>query len=207
MSIQQLLSDTELAQFAAAARSANADWFMAGSSHIFDRGRSPATGQYVCDGAVSFKIYSVDDASLMGGETRTESSSAGTAEACRASVAAKLGQLAISNVGPQILNYAKNRSMYGQQITLLVKSADNRLSSGLGDELYALLEEVSGVDDINIRTQNGQYIELSMQYKSSKPFTVELNKVLRRSIPALASAQPMQQGNTVTLCIGGQQCK
>ncbi|MEG2269573.1 MAG: hypothetical protein RSC68_35310, partial [Acinetobacter sp.] len=125
MTIQQLLSDAELAKFAAAARETKADWFMAGSSNIFDRGRSSATGQYVCDGAVTFKVYSVDDATLMGGETRTESASGATAEACRTNVAAKLGELAVSNVGPQILNYAKNRSMYGKEITIFVKSITN----------------------------------------------------------------------------------
>lgn len=73
MTIQQLLSDAELEKLAVAARQEKADWFMVGSSYIYDRGRSGATGQFVCDGALSYKIYSVDDGTLMGGDTRTES--------------------------------------------------------------------------------------------------------------------------------------
>ncbi len=44
MSIQQLMSDTELNKLVIAARKEKADWFMAGSSYIYDRGRSSATG-------------------------------------------------------------------------------------------------------------------------------------------------------------------
>lgn len=207
MTIQQLLSDAELAKFAAAAREAKADWFMAGSSNIFDRGRSSTTGQYVCDGAVTFKVYSVDDATLMGGETRTESASGATADACRTNVAAKLGELAVSNVAPQILNYAKNRSMYGKEITIFVKSITNNVSTRLGDDLYEALDHISGVENINIRSQDGKLVEITMGYKSDKPLTVELNKALRQVNQTLASAERIQQGNTITLCIGGSQCK
>ncbi|MGL5404171.1 MAG: hypothetical protein ACRC9I_10510 [Acinetobacter sp.] len=207
MTIQQLLSDAELAKFAAAARETKADWFMAGSSNIFDRGRSSATGQYVCDGAVTFKVYSVDDATLMGGETRTESASGATAEACRTNVAAKLGELAVSNVGPQILNYAKNRSMYGKEITIFVKSITNNVSTRLGDDLYEALDQIAGTENINIRSQDGKLVEITMGYKSDKPLTVELNKALRQVNQTLASAERIQQGNTITLCIGGSQCK
>ena len=207
MTIQQLLSDSELAKFAAAARETKADWFMAGSSNIFDRGRSSATGQYVCDGAVTFKVYSVDDATLMGGETRTESASGATAEACRTNVAAKLGELAVSNVGPQILNYAKNRSMYGKEITIFVKSITNNVSTRLGDDLYEALDQIAGTENINIRSQDGKLVEITMGYKSDKPLTVELNKALRQVNQTLASAERIQQGNTITLCIGGSQCK
>lgn len=207
MTIQQLLSDAELAKFAAAAREAKADWFMAGSSNIFDRGRSSTTGQYVCDGAVTFKVYSVDDATLMSGETRTESASGATADACRTNVAAKLGELAVSNVAPQILNYAKNRSMYGKEITIFVKSITNNVSTRLGDDLYEALDHISGVENINIRSQDGKLVEITMGYKSDKPLTVELNKALRQVNQTLASAERIQQGNTITLCIGGSQCK
>lgn len=207
MNIQQLLSDSELAKFATAARAEKADWFMAGSSHIFDRGRSTATGQYVCDGAISFKVYSVDDATLMAGQTRTESASGATANACRTNVAAKLGQLAISEVGPQILNYAKNRSMYGKEITIFVKSTTNNVSSRLGDDLYIALEEIPGAENIDIRTQDGKMVEMTMTYKSDKPITAELAKALRKVNPTLSAAERLQQGNNITLCIGGTQCK
>ncbi|ENU81138.1 hypothetical protein F975_00999 [Acinetobacter sp. ANC 3789] len=206
MSVQQLLSDSELAKFAAAARQEKADWFMAGSSNIFDRGRSPVTGQYACDGAVSFKVYSVDDATLMTGETRTESASGATAEACRTNVAAKLGQLALSTIGPQILNYSKNRSMYGKDMTIFVKSTSNNVSTRLGDDLFVALEDIQGADNINIRTQDGHLVEITMTYKGNKPITVELAKALRSS-PVLAAAERKQEGNTLTLCIGGTQCK
>ncbi|MEG1709105.1 MAG: hypothetical protein RR231_10190 [Acinetobacter sp.] len=207
LTIQQLLGDAELAKLAVAARKEKADWFMAGSSYIYDRGRSQATGQFVCDGAVSFKIYSVDDGTLMGGETRTESSTGATTDSCRTNVAKKLGDLAISQVGPQILAYAKNRSMYGKEITVFVKSVSGNVSTRLGDDLYVALEEIEGAENIDIRTQDGKLVEMTMTYKSNKPVTAELAKALRKVNPTLSSAERLQAGNTITLCIGGTQCK
>ncbi len=207
MSIQQLMSDTELNKLVIAARKEKADWFMAGSSYIYDRGRSSATGQFVCDGAVSFKIYSVDDSTLMGGETRTESSTGATTDSCRTNVAKKLGELAVSQVGPQILGYAKNRTMYGKEITIFVKSVSGNVSSRLGDDLYIALDEMDGAENIDIRTQDGKLVEMTMTYKSEKPVSAELAKALRKVNPTLSSAERLQAGNTITLCIGGTQCK
>ncbi|MFZ0332210.1 MAG: hypothetical protein WAL54_13550, partial [Acinetobacter bohemicus] len=207
MSIQQLMSDAELNKLVIAARKEKADWFMAGSSYIYDRGRSSATGQFVCDGAVSFKIYSVDDSTLMGGETRTESSTGATTDSCRTNVAKKLGELAVSQVGPQILGYAKNRSMYGKEITVFVKSVSGNVSSRLGDDLYIALDEMDGAENIDIRTQDGKLVEMTMTYKSEKPISAELAKALRKVNPILSSAERLQAGNTITLCIGGTQCK
>ena len=207
MTIQQLMSDAELNKLVIAARKEKADWFMAGSSYIYDRGRSNATGQFVCDGAVSFKIYSVDDSTLMGGETRTESSTGATTDSCRTNVAKKLGELTISQVGPQILGYAKNRSMYGKEITVFVKSVSGNVSSRLGDDLYIALDEMEGAENIDIRTQDGKLVEMTMTYKSEKPMSAELAKALRKVNPTLSSAERLQAGNTITLCIGGTQCK
>ncbi|WP_180081653.1 hypothetical protein [Acinetobacter sp. YH12201] len=207
MTIQQLTSDAELNKLVAAARKEKADWFMAGSSYIYDRGRSPVTGQFVCDGAVSFKIYSVDDSTLMGGQTRTESSTGATTDTCRTNVAAKLGELAISQIGPQILGYAKNRSMYGKEITIFVKSISGNVSSRLGDDLYIALDEMDGAENIDIRTQDGKLVEMTMTYKGEKPMSAELAKVLRKVNPTLSNAERLQAGNTITLCIGGTQCK
>lgn len=207
MSIQQLLSDAELAKLAVAARQEKADWFMVGSSYIYDRGRSGVTGQFVCDGAVSYKIYSVDDGTLMGGDTRTESSTAATTDSCRTNVAGKLGEMTLSEVGPQILSYSKNRSMYGKEITLFVKSVSGSVSSRLGDDLYVALDEMDGAENIDIRTQDGKLVEMTMTYKSEKPLSAELAKALRRVNPVLSNAERLQAGNTITLCIGGTQCK
>ncbi|MGM8897343.1 MULTISPECIES: hypothetical protein [unclassified Psychrobacter] len=207
MTIQQLMSDAELNKLVIAARKEKADWFMAGSSYIYDRGRSSATGQFVCDGAVSFKIYSVDDSTLMGGETRTESSTGATTDSCRTNVAKKLGELAVSQVGPQILGYAKNRVMYGKEITVFLKSASGIVTSRLGDDLYIALDEMSGAENIDIRTQNGKLVEMTLTYKGKKPISGELAKALRKVSPTLSSAERLQAGNTITLCMGGIQCK
>lgn len=207
MTVQQLTSDAELNKLVSAARKEKADWFMVGSSYIYDRGRSSVTGQFVCDGAVSFKIYSVDDSTLMGGQTRTESSTGATTDTCRSNVATKLGELAMSQVGPQILDYAKNRSMYGKEITILVKSVSGNVSSRLGDDLYIALEEMEGAENIDIRTQDGKLVEMTMTYKGEKPMSAELAKALRKVNPTLSNAERLQAGNTITLCIGGTQCK
>ena len=207
MTIQQLLSDSELAKLAVAARQEKADWFMVGSSHIYDRGRSSTTGQFVCDGAVSYKIYSVNDGTLMGGDTRTESSTGATTDTCRTNVARKLGEMTLSDVGPQILTYSKNRSMYGKEFTIFVKSMSGSVSTRLGDDLYIALDEISGTENIDIRTQDGKVVEITMTYKSDKPLTAELAKALRKVNPVLSNAERLQANETITLCIGGTQCK
>lgn len=207
MSIQQLLGDAELAKLATAARQEKADWFMVGSSHIYDRGRSSTTGQFVCDGAVSFKIYSVDDGTLMGGDTRTESATAATTDSCRTNVARKLGEMTLSEIGPQILAYSKNRSMYGKEITIFVKSVSGSVPTRLGDDLYVALDELKGAENIEIRTQDGKLVEMTMIYKNDKPLTAELARSLRNVSPMLSAAERIQVGNTLTLCIGGTQCK
>lgn len=207
MTIQQLLSDTELAKMALAARQEKADWFMVGSSHIYDRGRSATTGQFVCDGAVSYKIYSVNDGTLMGGDTRTESSTAATTDTCRTNVARKLGEMTLSDVGPQILAYSKNRTMYGKEFTIFVKSISGAVSTRLGDDLYIALDEIEGTENIDIRTQDGKQVEITMTYKGDKPLTAELAKSLRKINPVLSNAERLQANETITLCIGGTQCK
>ena len=57
-------------------------------------------------------------------------------------MAKKFGEFAISQVGPQILAYAKNRSMYGKEITVFVKSVSGNVSSRLGDDLYIALKKL-----------------------------------------------------------------
>lgn len=78
--------------------------------------------------------------------------------------------MTLSEVGPQILAYSKNRSMYGKEITLFVKSVSGSVSSRLGDDLYVALNEMDGAENIDIRTQDGKLVEMTMTYKSEKPF-------------------------------------
>ena len=48
---------------------------------------------------------------------------------------------------------------------------------------------------------------MTLTYKSEKPISGELAKVLRKVNPMLSSAERLQAGNTITLCMGGTQCK
>ncbi len=97
--------------------------------------------------------------------------------------------------------------MYGKEITVFVKSVSGNVSTRLGDDLYVALEEIEGAENIDIRTQDGKLVEMTMTYKSNKPVTAELAKALRKVNPTLSSAERLQAGNTITLCIGGTQCK
>lgn len=115
--------------------------------------------------------------------------------------------MTLSEVGPQVLAYSKNRNMYGKEITILVKSVLGTVSTRLGDDLYVALEDIKGAENIDIRTQDGKLVEMTMTYKSDKPLTAELSKALRTVSPILSNAERLQAGNTITLCIGGTQCK
>lgn len=207
MTIQQLTNDAELAKFVAAARNERADYLMMGSSYIYDRGRSKATNQYVCDGIVSFKVYSTADSTLIAAEPRTESASGNTADACRTNVANKLGELSMSQAGASILTQAKNRTTYGNEFTILVKSPSGYVSDNLADELYLALEAIDGANNIDIRRQSSKGHELVLTYKNSRPIGVSLTQALRKDSPALAAGTRSQDGNTITICVGAGQCK
>ena len=94
-----------------------------------------------------------------------------------------------------------------KEITIFVKSVSGNVSSRLGDDLYIALDEMDGAENIDIRTQDGKLVEMTMTYKSEKPVSAELAKALRKVNPTLSSAERLQAGNTITLCIGGTQCK
>ena len=47
----------------------------------------------------------------------------------------------------------------------------------------------------------------AMTYKGDKPLTAELAKSLRKINPVLSNAERLQANETITLCIGGTQCK
>lgn len=207
MSIAELTNDKELARFVAAAREEKSDFLMVGSSYIYDRGYVTASGVYVCDGVVSLKAYSTLDGQALAADTRSTSANAKTADACRAEVASKLGQMAISEVGARILDNSKNRSMYGNEYTVYIKSASGGLSSGLADELYLALEEIDGASNVDIRRTSDKEQELVLSYKNSRPFTVSLTQALRKNSPALAAANRSQDGNSVTLCVGSGKCQ
>ena len=73
-----------------------------------------------------------------------ESASGNTADACRTNVANKLGELSMSQAGASILTQAKNRTTYGNEFTILVKSPSGYVSDNLADELYLALESIDG---------------------------------------------------------------
>ena len=72
--------------------------------------------------------------------------------------------------------------------------------------MYIALDEIDGAENIDIRTQDGKLVEMTMTYKSEKPISAELAKALRKVSPTLSSAERLLAGNTITLCIGGTQC-
>lgn len=207
MTIQQLTNDAELAKFAAAARNERADYLMIGSSYIYDRGRSQATNLYVCDGIVSFKVYSTADSTLIAAEPRTESASGNTADACRTNVANKLGELSMSQAGASILTQAKNRTTYGNEFTILVRSPSGYVSDSLAEELYLALENIEGANNIDIRRQSSQGHELVLTYKNSRPINISLAQALRKDSPTLSLGNRSQDGNTITICVGAGSCK
>jgi hypothetical protein len=171
LTLDQLTNGPELAKYVAAAHdSIKADYFMAGTTIIYDLGKNASTGQAICNGVITLKAYATTDGKLITSDARTESATGQSSDQCRVNVANKLAGFTASVLGSTIGDYWKNRNMYGQQYTVQLISNVGQLNFQTKRNFTTIISNLKGVATTPVkRGDDAKQVEYSVQYSGSTP--------------------------------------
>lgn len=205
LTMQELQAGPELKRYVDAARdTAKADYFMMGSSIIYDMGKDPATGQSRCDGVVTIKAFSTGEGKVLATDARTESASGNSPDQCRVNVANKLASFTGGVLGNQIAEYWKNRNMYGQQYTVKLVSLLGQLNFNLKRNFGKTLEALPGVKEVPAqRGATAAEVEYSMQYAGEVPIGDAIGELIASSpvFAAYPNFDVSSKGTNVRICL------
>lgn len=205
MTLQELANGSDLARYVSAAHDdAKADFFMAGTSIIYDRSKDAVTGQYVCDGVVTIKAYSTTDGKVLATDARSESASGNSPDQCRVNVANKLAMFTGSILGSQIGEYWKNRNMYGQQYTVQLVSLLGQLNFQARRNFGTLINSLKGVKEVPVtRGGDAKQVEYSLQYAGETPIGDALGDLIGNSaaFKAYPNFDVSTKGGNVRICL------
>lgn len=205
LTLQELTNGSDLARYVAAAHDdAKADFFMAGTSIIYDRGKDAATGQSVCDGVVTLKAYATTDGKILATDARTESASGNSSDQCRVNVANKLAVFTGSVLGSQISEYWKNRNMYGRQYTIQMVSLLGQLNFQTKHNFGKLMNDLKGVKDLPVkRGDDAKQVEYSVQYNGETPIGDAIGELVSNSpaFKAYPNFDVNTKGDKIRICL------
>jgi hypothetical protein len=205
LTLDELQAGPELKRYVDAARDgANADYFMMGSSIIYDMDKDPATGQYRCDGVVTVKAFSTAEGKVLATDARTESASGNSPDQCRVNVANKLAVFTGSVLGTQIAEYWKNRNMYGQQFNVKLVSLLGQLNFNLKRNFGKTLEGLRGVKEVPAqRGSTAAEVEYSLQYAGEVPIGDAIGELIATSqaFAAYPNFDIATKGTNVRICL------
>lgn len=205
LTLAELQAGPELARYVQAARDdAKADYFMMGSTIIYDLGKDPATGAARCDGVVTLKAFSTAEGKVLATDARSESASGNSPDQCRVNVANKLAAFTGGVVSTQIAEYWKNRNMYGQQYSVRLVSLLGQLNFQAKRNFGTTLEQLKGVKEKPVqRKADNAEVEYSLQYNGETPIADAIGDLVASS-PAF-SAYPnfdvAVSGTNVRICL------
>lgn len=205
LTMAELQAGPELARYVQAARDdVHADYFMMGSTIIYDLGKDPATGASRCDGVVTLKAFSTADSKVLATDARSESASGNSPDQCRVNVANKLATFTGSVVSTQIAEYWKNRNMYGQQYSVRLISLLGQLGFQPKNNFRKVLEQVRGVKDVPVqRKSDNAEVEYSVQYNGETPIADAIGELIS-STPAFSAFPNFDvstNGTNVRICL------
>lgn len=205
LTLQELQSSPEFARYVQAARDEmQADYFMMGSTIIYDLGKDPATGVSRCDGVVTLKAFSTAESKVLATDARSESASGNSPDQCRVNVANKLAVFTGSVISTQIAEYWKNRNMYGQQYSVRLVSLLGQLGFQPKNNFRKVLEQVKGVKEMPVqRKSSNAEVEYSLQYGGETPIADAIGELLAAN-PAFAAFPNFDvstNGTNVRICL------
>lgn len=204
LTIDEMTNSSELSRFTAAARDEQADYLMVGNTIILDNGKSPATGQFVCDGLLSLKTFSTEDGSTIAAEARSESASGNTPDQCRVNVANKMGNYAVGVVGHAISEYWKKRETYGREYSVVLRSLMGNLNENSKDAFSEALESMQGINSKVIeRRSTRNELEVSLTYKGEKSLSRAIGAALKTQAVFSQSGRKVD-GTKIVICLEGQ---
>lgn len=199
LTLDKMVNGSELDRYVSFAKTdAKADFFMAGVSIIVDSGVSPATGQYVCTGLVSTKVYSTVDGEVIAAETVPATGSGQNTDDCAAAVARKMALAIGPEMGAQIQTYWKRRTMYGRELVLTLQG---QLPLGLRARFANAVSALPGVQSSVQRSASSTQMEFTVSYKGSAPIDQALAAALAAD-PAFANLDSRNETDRVLMCLG-----
>ena len=202
LTIQEMDSSPELANYVGFARKNKADYFMMGNSIIRDLGGNQ------CDGVVSLKAFSTEDSELLAADMHNESARGTSSDDCRATVANKLAYFVGKKLGSSIKDFHRQREVSGKEYTVVLLSAVGDLTGRMTSSFSRGLQNLKGLNSkLNVRNSSAREYEVSLAYKGEAPFADALNDVLD-TVPALKQADYQVNGTRVEICLEGpRRCK
>jgi len=207
MTLQEITNGNELAKYVKAAfEVAKADYFMAGTTIIYDLGKNSSSGMFACDGVVSIKAYSTTDGKVLAADARTESASGSSPDQCRVNVANKLATFTASVLGRDISEYWKNRNMYGRQYSIQFISLNGQFNFQSKKGVTKIISALNGVKEVpQKRSDDAKQIEYSVQYVGETPIGDALGDIVSSS--ELGKTFPnfdvSTSGSVVRVCLDG----
>lgn len=205
LTLQELQAGPELARYVAAARDEmKADYFLMGSTIIYDLGKDPATGVARCDGVVTLKTFSTADSKVLASDARSESASGNSPDQCRVNVANKLAGFTGNVVATQIAEYWKNRNMYGQQYAVKMVSLLGQLNFQTKRNFGKTLEQLKGVKELPVQRKNdNKEVEFSLQYSGEVPIADAIGELMASSpaFTAYPNFDVATSGTNVRICL------
>lgn len=205
LTLQELTNGRELASYVQAAfEVAKADFFMAGSTIIYDLGKNSTSGLYACDGVVTMKAYSTTDGKVLAADARTESASGNSPDQCRVNVANKMAAFTAGVLGHDISEYWKNRNMYGRQYTVQMVSLLGQLNFQTKKNFGKVINTLKGVKEVpHKRAEDANQVEYSLQYTGETPIGDAIGELVSNSevFKNYPNFDVRTLGSTVRICL------
>ncbi len=205
LTLQELTNGPALADYVKRAfEDAKADFFMAGTTIIYDLGKNATSGLYACDGVVSLKAFSTTDSKVIAADARTESASGNSPDQCRVNVANKLATFTAGVIGRDISEYWKNRNMYGRQYTVQMISLLGQLNFQTKRNFGKIINMLPGVKDLpQKRSDDAKQVEYSVQYIGETPIGDAVGDLLASSeaFQSYTNMDVTTIGSTVRICL------
>ena len=165
LTIQEMDSSPELANYVAFARKNKADYFMMGNTIIRDLGGNE------CDGVVSLKAFSTEDNELLAADMKNEYARGTSSDDCRATVANKLAYFVGKTIGSSIKDYHRQREVSGKEYTVVLQSAVGDLTGRMTSSFSRALANLKGLNSkVNVRNSTNREYEVVLAYKGDAPF-------------------------------------
>lgn len=201
ITLDQLENSSELSKYVAFARKeATADYFMLGTSVIYDTGIDPSSGMRACTGVASTKNFSTKTGEDIGSATQSDAASGTTPDDCRAKLATKLAGNLANQVGKHIQDYYKRRTMYGSEFVVRLTGGALPLMTRMA--FTQAMKSVPGLENQVQRQASGEQIEIVASYKGADPLDQAVAMALA-SNPQFTRLDSMVDGNVIILCMNG----
>lgn len=188
----------------------NAPYFMGGTISITDTGKSPATGQFQCNGRLYVEAFATADGRSIGSDEQVADASAQSYEACQGQVSKTLAKLIADAVAPSINRHWRDQARTRQEtiaaatqggdFTLVIRATE--IDLGMQADVYDALGATPGVSKQALLEQSETQMSFQVSYQGGVPLQLALFQKLRAN-PAYAQMKPKVEGRLITLCVSG----